>query len=273
MVVSVEIKWLGALAAASCVVLVASTGCVGTDDSPPAASGGSPATSGGSSSTSSGGSTSAAQGGSTGAPLTCATPVKPLAPVIIDFSHVDPTSMMLDGNFGDYSPGTLAGGTFVYPEVAGLVASFADLDWHITGRVANYSGFGFWLSSNPPPPLLDASDYKGLSFKLSGDAGAGGTVMLWLSIAPNLVPSTDATKPDCGLCTAGASGCKNFEVSIPVSATAGTVVTVPWADFKGGAPVAAVDPTQITGFGFYVPWTQGTDFDVDLVVDDFGFIP
>ena len=73
--------------------------------------------------------------------------------------------------FGGYMAGTYGGGTYGFPGPAQgspcnptmhLCPNFDGQNWHITGRVHNYSGFGIYLTSK-----TDASLFTGLSTSTS----------------------------------------------------------------------------------------------------------
>ena len=67
--------------------------------------------------------------------------------------------------------------------------------------------------------------------------------------------------------------CVLTEMEVPLAETS-QVLDFLWADFTGGAPKDSVDPAEITGFAWYFAWGGDTDtsYDVDLVLDELGFI-
>ena len=115
-----------------------------------------------------GGSGAAGSGGAGGRPATDGTlcPL-PATPLITDFTYTagqDPNSV----NFGNST--TLQGSEFVYPTTGSypLTSDVSGSNWHITGTVGDYSGFGL-ITFNCS--VIDASAYKGIQFKISGTVG------------------------------------------------------------------------------------------------------
>jgi hypothetical protein len=153
---------------------------------------------------------------------------------ITDFSIWD------DGNWGD--PGTtLNGGSYKYG-AAGyslqMVVQSAVLT--VTGTVPadGYAGFGLWFA-----PCVDASAYRGLSFRIGGDAG-GTLVVLQVQTSKNY---PTAEEDDRGECTGTwDDGCANNEVVIDVPATPATV-EVEWGELSGGEPEDTVTASELLG--------------------------
>jgi hypothetical protein len=99
----------------------------------------------------------------------------PVTPLITDFAYVAPDGgapNITDVHFGS-GYGVLSGGGYLYP-TTGMYALAPDLSqstWHIVGTVRDYSGFGLYFNDCN---RIDASKYKGISFKVSGTLGASG---------------------------------------------------------------------------------------------------
>lgn len=226
-----------------------------------------------------------AQGGATSTdpcaktPCTVATctPVKPTSALLTDFSS----------NSGKFQSSAVEwwkeffGGTYVYPKLdlcaatqppTTLSEEFTAGSWHILGTVGDYSGFGMYFA----PCVVDMSAYRGVSFTISGNAGAAGTVKLTVATAGNTKLEADNCMSNTATCTA--ANCVPGGKDITVSATP-TTVTVLWADLLGGAPETAINAAQITGLAFAATWdwawTTGGggvptehQYPIDIVVDD-----
>jgi alpha-L-fucosidase len=214
----------------------------------------------------------------------CPTPANPL---ITDFTYAP-----LDGgtpsttgvHFGS-GYGVLAGGTYVYPTsgAAPLTSDVTQSGWHISGTVGDYSGFGLYFDNCN---RVDASKYKGISFKISGALGSTtpltlGVATLNDSIAPAWINLHNGNSTSPGRCipTSGSGqysqqGCSSPSKTIPVTDIP-TVVNVLWGDFTGGSPESSVaSPSEITSIAWTIPWTGGgSQYPVDLVIDDLTFIP
>jgi hypothetical protein len=92
-----------------------------------------------------------------------------------------------------------------------------------------------------------------------------------------LIAHGETADPNMGTCEPVSDNkydgtCSRAEYVVGVTDTA-TSVEVRWTDFTGGS-AASVDPATITGFGFYFTWGGDTDsaYDIDITLDDFGFI-
>jgi hypothetical protein len=157
-------------------------------------------------------------------------------------------------------------------------------NWHISGTVGTYSGFGLYFNGCS---RIDASAYKGISLKISGDAGPYGGVTFGVDTLDDSITatwlnshgSTGATNP--GRCNPPAdptlnqwsqSACANPTASIPVTATP-TVQSIMWADFSGGKPESDVKPGDIISIHWYLTWSDaGSPYPVDITIDDLSFI-
>ncbi len=205
----------------------------------------------------------------------------PAGALITDFTPgaTDTTQV----HFGNST--TFAGGEYTYP--AALVSDVTGGDWHISGTVGDYSGFGLYFDNCT---TVDASAYKGISFKISGDAGSYGGITFevdtlndsvsaaWLNTHDDINATTPATNP--GRCTPPADPtlnqysqqvCANSTASIPVTA-APVTQTILWADFTGGKP-KPVEPAEITGIHWNFTWNNGGAYNVDIHIDDLSFVP
>jgi alpha-L-fucosidase len=208
-------------------------------------------------------------------------PLPATAP-ITDFTFAPSDSGATDTTgvrFGSY--GSLSGGVYIYPS-SKITSDVTQSNWHITGTVGDYSGFGLYFDGCN---RVDASKYKGISFKISGSMGTNpltlGVATLNDSIAAGWINTNggDSTAPGRCIPTSGTSqysqqGCSTPSKTIAVTLEP-TVVNVLWSDFSGGSPEASVlTPAEITSIAWTLPWSYaGTPYPVDLVIDDLSFIP
>jgi hypothetical protein len=193
-----------------------------------------------------------------------------------------------DGGFG--GDGTsLSGGTFSYPfdDPYPVRSNFSTGEWHISGDVGDYSGFGlFFFDCN----RIDASDYEGISFSIYGLVEADSSVMLvvntssndvshvWLNSSP--VGQDFPFAPNAGRCVPVTNqydgSCLAPVFTVPVTATR-TTIEVRWEQFAGGSPSPSVDPAEITSINWLLPTPVGagtgfvTPYRVDFYVDDLRF--
>jgi hypothetical protein len=264
---------------ASAALIAVGCGSTGTT---PAGTGGSVGT-GGSGGHATGGKTGS--GGLTGsggaggaAPIfpTC-TPVTADMANILDFSVV--AAGAAQAQFGDFFS-TFSGGTFQYPTAdatvtppaIGLTSDFTGLNWHITGTVANYSGFGLYLFCKS-----NVSAFTGIQFDIAGTFAANGVgdggapparVTMGIATPPDDLNSALSGTVNWGTCLAN---CTDPTHSVSLSATT-TTMTLPWAMFAGGAPVGLADPTQITSIYFTLPWSgTSAQYTVDITLDNIMF--
>jgi hypothetical protein len=248
----------------------------------------------GSAGTTGGGGTSAGTGGGTGgvAQKDCTVAVAAATDVnILDWTGASGTTAP---TFGGYMPGTYGGGTYEYPGPAAgspcdptmhLCPNFDGQNWHITGRVRNYSGFGIYLTSK-----TDASMFTGLQFDIQGTftatgAGDGGvaaaSVTMSVTDSPHEVDSAHTAdgRMTCGTC-APANGneydgtCATPSKVITLAATA-TPTTVKWIDLTGGRRPPSFtgespNPAQLTAIAFSLPWTGtgAAEYNVDITIDN-----
>lgn len=219
--------------------------------------------------------------------------------LITDFTYVpgDAAVPVTDQvHFGDDST-SLSGGEFVYPNANATPVPMYPLtslvtanNWHITGTVGDYSGFGFFFDSCNH---IDATGFKGISFTISG------TVM-GSSLTFEVDTLTDTIKPawlsahggtpgatDPGACDPGGTAsttqysqsvCTEPTKAIPVSSSPTTVMVL-WSDFTTGKPDASPKPADIVGIRWVLPTPAGagtaspTTYPLDITVDNIAFIP
>jgi hypothetical protein len=192
--------------------------------------------------------------------------------------------------FGDAS--TLAGGEYVYPfdtgDGVGLSIDVSNDTWHVTGNVAqppNYSGFGLYFVTTDVCTKIDASAFAGIEFELASSSSMPASLTVSIATAANEVSATwlnEYTTPENPTSSFGRcipSGfppdqydgtCVAPSATLLLTAGPSTTVSLRFADFTGGLPAAAIDPSEITGITWTLP--DGT-YDLDLVIDDFRFVP
>lgn len=203
-------------------------------------------------------------------------------PLLLDFATVGAGG---NGNtqaaFGDYT-NVFSGGTFSYPD-ANITSDVTGGNWHMTGSVADYSGFGIYLGNCQE---VDFSNYGGFQFTISGTAPSAtpGTLTFGMGTAADsiaydwFVQNAITSTPNFGRCFPTASqydgSCGDPKMTVNLSTTP-TVVTVHWADLMGGAPDATVNPAEITSIWWSFPWAGATDtaYDIDITVDDIQLVP
>ncbi|MBV9948936.1 MAG: hypothetical protein JOZ69_18955 [Myxococcales bacterium] len=157
--------------------------------------------------------------------------------------------------------------------------------WVISGTVAGYSGFGFYMSGTSP--CVDVSAYTGVRFVISGSVGnpgtpglsEGGTVSdagsgsdaatssMQIQFNAGQADDIQVQPGTIGQCSANCTS-PGFFFSVP---SAPTVMTIHWSDLSGGAPLAGLtDTAHFTGFQWNMPWpcTGGVPYPVNITVRD-----
>lgn len=218
------------------------------------------------------------------------------SPMLLDFEAVGDTAQAL---FGDFDA-VLSGGTYVYPlaplaasagagagvlngPVRGLISDVTAGDWRISGSVIEQAGFGLFLDCQ----LLDASQFAGLAFRISGNVGNRDTVTLLVGTAGNDVSSAwriangGEGAPSSGRCVPAQSEydgtCNQARIDIEVPAEARDVF-VPFAALGGGSPELGVNPAELTTLGWALPppvvtpLSNVVPYRVDLHIDDIRFV-
>jgi hypothetical protein len=191
---------------------------------------------------------------------TC-TPVVANTALILDFADVTDPAQARFGIFGT----NFAGGTYQYP--TSIVSTFTAMNWHLTGTVGDYSGFGLYLACKS-----DASAFTGIQLDISGTFGNGdgGTsaarVTMGVGTPVDEFDSGHASMPPTwGTC---ATGCASPTRDVPILATTTTFQAL-WSSFTGGMPVSQPDPTQLLYVFFAFPWSgTQTPYPVDVTIDN-----
>ncbi len=201
------------------------------------------------------------------------------------------------GSWGDYTA-QFSGSTWSYP-VAGatypVLSDYSDGNWHISGDVGDYSGFGVTFGLNPSGcTLVDASEFDGISFTIRGSVPSpmGSNVQFNVSTAQNEITHVWLNQnamplpnppvvPNKGRCVPTANQYDNTcgapRVMVPVTADE-TTITVLWAELTGGTPAPTVNPEEITGFSwnFIPPLGAGTatstPYPGDIRIDNLSFV-
>jgi hypothetical protein len=174
------------------------------------------------------------------------------------------------------------GGTFFYPDASsGLHSDITGNDWHLSGTVANLSGFGLFLAGCRE---IDASKYAGIAFRLWGHVDAPGSLVFFVGSAAHQVASdwlnahkqspNDPDEPtNLGRCIPIGqrydNSCREPRIGLPVT-EAPTSIQVQWRELVDGCPAASVDASQITSIAWYFP-PASPGYEVDVHVDDLRF--
>jgi hypothetical protein len=230
--------------------------------------------------------------GGTGTTLNCGIASATAADMtILDFNAVAAGSTQ--ATFGGYMQGVeYGGGTYIYPNAAmaadqmGLSNTFDGMNWHITGLVKDYAGFGLYLASTS-----NVSMFGGMSFDISGTVTMVGTAApptlsanMSITDVAHAVDSlhTADGSMTCGTCAPTSSQydgtCASPAKVIPITATSVTQ-TVHWTDLTGGKRPPSFtgespNPMSITAIAWALPWSGPTSapYMVDLVIDNIKYI-
>jgi len=211
------------------------------------------------------------------------TPVTPTSDLITDFSNLD--NGIFRAPTGEWWL-EFFGGPYAYPVVDVCAAEMPptvlsqDLgaeSQRVTGTVGTWSGFGLWFA----PCIVDLSEYSGITFTISGDAGPSGLLLFHVSTASNSVQSSDPRNPTCSPNVATCvpedpelpgDSCRSGLTVISGVAAEPRTITVPFSDVIGGLPDDSPDPTEVTGIQFEFDWdpawTAADEYGVDVVLDD-----
>lgn len=277
-------RWFVALCATFCA-----NACVDSSPSPEdMGAGDDGATEGTGGTASTGGATNATDGPGPDTSNAIACPA-PKDPLIMDFAS-DPSGDGVQATFGDFTE-TFSGGTFVYPNeetmpLYPLTSDVTEGNWHITGEVGDYSGFGLFFQDCTK---FDASAFDGIEFTISGDIGMGSTLEFRVGTAADTVShewlyanGQTAEPVNFGRCIPPGTNqydgsCSEPKVTVTVTDTP-TKTTVLWEDLTGGSPEAFVTPSELTSVAWALPAPSGVGtggvitYSVDVVIDDLKFV-
>ena len=279
------------------VALVASVDCGGGGggSSGTAGRGGSSGTAGSSGGGTTGtGGTSTGSGGSGTATKNCTVQAAAATDAtVLDFNGVAAGSTQ--ATFGGYMEGMqYGGGTYIYPNAAmaadqmGLSNTFDGMNWHITGLVKDYSGFGLYLTS-----VSDLSMFGGISFDISATftatgAGDGGvpaaSVTMSITDVAHAVDSlhTADGSMTCGTCAPTSSqydGTCAAPSKVIALTSASATQTLHWNDLTGGKRPPqftgeSPNPANIVAIAWALPWNGpgSAQYMVDILVDNIKYI-
>jgi hypothetical protein len=221
------------------------------------------------------------------------TGIAPTAPLISDFSSQS------NATFGMFGQDPVVGGTYVSPTATGLnMEDFSAMNWHISGQVFGHQDFFgiYWncVAAASGGCTLDVSQWKGISFTISGNVGPDNAIGFTMGRSDNDTATENAT---CGTCVKAADAATSEDscrgprttVTVPTDHTTVKTVTLNWADLTGGHPQDSLDPHQLTGILWFfhdVPADAGTSsgdagtdgstgpsYAVDFTIDDVKFVP
>ena len=175
----------------------------------------------------------------------------------------------------------LTGGYFTYAGDDSVLEPFLseeEPELRLIGNVQSYFGIGLWFG-----PCVDASEYLGISFTITGELGdpeaveedplLNGEVELQLQTSKNYVIDTENAKGECEGSWAEGT-CKSNVAIVPVD-DAEPLVELLWEDFTGGVPEATVNPRQLLGLQWQFNCEEsegGPGCDMDVTIDNVQFI-
>lgn len=222
------------------------------------------------------GGTAAGLGGSPGTGGTFAADAGTSAPVCYGVAPRSPLIANFDdltGNaFGVYGVDPVVGATNTQPPL--LTQDFSQGNWHIRGTVPQVATSFVLYWKCPSLTIgscsLDASQYLGIQFTLSGQGGPTSTLGLKVGRGEDEV-SLSGT---CGSCAAPSGGCQDPTTTINLSPAQGTQqYRVYWTQLAGGQPIDGIAPHAITSIVWTFPAAVSAAYDVDITIDDISFIP
>jgi hypothetical protein len=154
-----------------------------------------------------------------------------------------------------------------YPRSLTLTPSSNSL--RLSGTVDDYAALGVTFAA-----CVDSSAYAGLGFELGGSVGPTGMLTLVVNTRENSPePPFTAT----GTCVprdpaSPYADCRAPYIRLPVSPSA-VPTTVPFSDFRGGMPAAAVDPTQVLSVWFTLFWNSTAQpYSLDLTLGNVALV-
>ena len=229
-------------------------------------------------------------GGGGGLPGNLGTNCLPPDQMLNAFTFDPDGGSMTDGRYGNFGV-TLSGGTSTYPPA--MVSDITGNDWHISGMVTDYSGFGIYFDDVNMCNKVDASAYAGIRFTIWGTTT--GIVTMGIGTVGNApkaswllsVNAMGVTGMEPGTCmpTSGTQyyhpGCADATNAFTVTGTQAAPQTVSimftgstGAVFAGGTPQANVVASDITSIYWFVNWMPGmAAYPIDLHIDNLAFIP
>jgi hypothetical protein len=171
-------------------------------------------------------------------------------------------------------PSVFSGYSFFYPEET-LESNVAEGNWHVSGTVGTYAGFqvGFVCGAN-------ASDYLGISFTISGNAGPSGSLSFVVPHATNVwkEPLNTTTAAKCMAPGQYDGTCQEAAATVEVSETE-TTVSLLWADLVAGKPEMNPNPAELMGLRWLFAWDavkeldpEANEYEVDVRLDNLTFI-
>jgi hypothetical protein len=170
--------------------------------------------------------------------------------------------------YNNNPPTVFSGYSFLYPDT--LESDVSEGFWHISGSIGTYAGFQVAFVCG-----ADASDYKGISFKISGNAGPTNNLSFVVAHASNVWHNPADTAPTAAKCVAATQydgTCQEASATVQVTG-APTTVSLLWADIKNGKPEMNPDPTELMALRWLFAWSATTDpYQVNVRVDDLTFI-
>jgi hypothetical protein len=216
--------------------------------------------------------------------------------LVTNFSEVNgdggPGSTASFGAYGS-SATVIAGGSYSYPAMGPGTDSIADpsagsycttlgsqnsfvatatpgTGLVVSGTVATFSGVALYLYS-----CVDASAFQGIEFTISGDVGneqadAGSPDQMTFSVSMPLDNAVSSGGQ--GACTLGSScAAPSYTFTVPAQPT---TIQVPFGMLTGGVPIFVLDPSQIAGIQWSLPWpctTTPSVYSTQITIADVAF--
>lgn len=185
------------------------------------------------------------------------------------------------GKWGDGK--SFGGGTFTFGDgpddgtAVDIALSYANMSLHITGKSANYTGFGLWFgpAGGQTVPCIDAGAYKGVSFHIVDNVATATVNEIKISVQTHATAPIDVTNKRGG-CIFNSPETKYSDCVYPAATVmvpaGGGVVEVPWASFVAGKPDAPVDGKSLDGLQWQFPWASGmAEYAIDVTITDVKF--
>lgn len=223
---------------------------------------------------------SAATGDADASAPTCTVPTTPQTcdlfvprkTTLIDF-----TTYTATGSWGNSTVGDLTGGTSAFhgagtADLSRVVEGQApDTVLHVSGSipVSSYAGFVLWfgpcVDASKVLDMDSASNTTGVDFSLGGSLG-GARLKVQMQTHADYPVDVANHKGGClyPTCATQWTACVGPTLTVAAVSPAPSLVTVPWANFTGGLPVATTRGSGVVGLQFQLECVAGTTCAVDL---------
>jgi hypothetical protein len=198
-------------------------------------------------------------------PGCCAVETPTAATIVPVTPPGNPPSQYSWGPFNNASA-AFSGYSYTYAGAGSLTSDVTGGTWHLSGGIADYSGFGLGLNC-----MVDASAYSGIQLTIGGsiaaptaDGGTASHVTFYVSTAATDVSALNPVMPGYARCIPVNNQydgtCANARITINVS-DAATTYSLRWSDFAGGRTVvngvsmpSPLNPAEITRLFWVFDW-------------------